>query len=163
MSSDQDKKSIYLIVVNEDQVFDLVLLYAAKMAEVNNGAVGIIHVLERHDFMHWGDVDQRMTKEIRDNGEQLAWQHAGRIREYADVPCIFFIREGVRSDEVLNVIHENKRNVRALFLSGDTEGNNPGPLVSHFSGKGLSELKVPLVIIPENLESTTLDAISKMK
>ena len=41
--------------------------------------------------------------------------------------------------------------ITKLILGGSVQSKSPGPLVSYFTGKGLSKLRVPLTIVPGNL------------
>ena len=60
-------------------------------------------------------------------------------------PC-FYIKEGKTRQEVAKIIAADTK-IRALVLGAASSSSNP--LVSYFTGKGLSELTVPLVIVPK--------------
>ena len=69
------------------------------------------------------------------------------------------VHEGVIIDEITNII-ENNHSIRALILAGSTNANNQGPLVSHFTGKGMNNLRVPVIIVPGHLDKEAIDAIT---
>lgn len=152
------KKRIYLVVVNNNKDHRPVLTYATRLAYLNHGSVGLVCVRGNPDFSHWGGVENRIQKELLDESEKLAWEYAGFVRDLAPVPCCFFMDQGDVKDVIINIIDENVDHIKLLMLSADTKGSHgPGPLVSYFSGKGLKQLKIPLVLVPDDMDTTYYD------
>ena len=88
---------------------------------------------------------------MRAQSEQMIWDAAGRVVENTGRTPMIAIQDGDATDIILKTIKQNE-NIVALVLASSSASNNPGPLVSYFSGKGLHKLPVPLMVIPGTLE-----------
>lgn len=148
----QVKGGIYLVVADETDEFMRALEYAGQMAKVNKCHVGILNVIEDQAFLHWGNIEKRMRQEQREEAETLLWAGAHKLHELGCKMPAFFVEKGNRPDVLTRIIEENP-NITILILGGSTRGKSPGPLVSLFAGKGLSRLNVPVMIVPEHLDS----------
>jgi len=149
----------YLVVADETEEFPLALRYAARLADGNRGRVAILHVMLIEDFHHWSDIEERMRQELRDEAEKKIWAVAHEVNELNDMVPTLYIEEGDRFDTLVDVINKDE-DVRMLVLAGVSSGAGPGPLVAHFSGKGLARLRVPVVIIPSHLEPQKIDSLT---
>lgn len=150
---------VYLVVADESDEFNIALRYAARRAEANRAHVGILHVLSVDDFQHWGNVEEMMRKEMREKAEKFIWAVAQKVNELNETIPLLYIREGARKDVIVDVINEDT-NIKMLVLGGGTSAKGPGALVSHFVGKGLGRLRVPVVVVPGHLELQKIDAIA---
>ncbi|MCB9989359.1 MAG: universal stress protein [Rhodospirillales bacterium] len=149
---------IYLTIASESEEGQRALRYAARMAQINRGHLGIVHVLHVDDFQHWGNVEDIMKQEMRAEAEKFIWAMAKSVQELTgDVP-VLYIEEGERNDVLVDIINDDPA-IKMLVLGGGTGGAGPGPLVAHFAGKGLSRLCVPVVVVPGHLDSQKIDAI----
>ena len=52
------------------------------------------------------------------------------------------------------------RSICVLVLGASSSGEGPGPLVTAFTGKSASQLRIPLTIVPGALSEAEIDAIS---
>lgn len=141
---------IYLVVADESEEFPIVLEYAIRMANTNKCRVGVFYVIEKQDFMHWGNIQERMRNEQREQAEQVLNEACINVEDQGGIMPAVYLEEGSRMEALSSVI-ENDPNISMLILCGNTQSNNPGPLVSHFTGKGLSRLRVPVMIVPDHL------------
>jgi nucleotide-binding universal stress UspA family protein len=140
----------YLVVADESEEFPVALQYAVKMANTNKCRVGILYVMESQGFQHWGNVEKRMRDEQRAQAEEIVNRACIDIQDMeGNIPSIY-IEEGARADALASAI-ERDPNVSMLILAGGTQSGNPGPLVSYYTGKGLTRLRVPLMIVPDHL------------
>ncbi len=149
------KNRVYLLVVDVTDEFSVAVDYAADYARANNGHIALLNVINVDHFDHWSNVEDKMRKELRAQAENLIWETAGRIIDRTGLFPMICIEEGTRSDVILKIIEENP-DICMLILGADSSTSNPGPLVSHFSGKGLSKLDVPLMIIPGHMQNANL-------
>lgn len=158
----QADRRIYLIVVQEEKVIEPVITYAARLAKLNNGSVGLAYVVGTPDFMHWVGLEEKITHELRERAELTMWNYAGHVREKSDAPCAFFLGEqGSKPKAILEILKENKENIKALILSVDKpEDGGPGPLVSFFSSKASEHLDIPLILVPQNMDISDFDVTS---
>lgn len=148
---EERKGGIYLLVVDVTAEFSVAVDYASDFAKSNEGAIALLYVIEIEHIDHWGNIEGKMRKEMRAQAEKMIWDTAGRITQRTGLIPMVCIEEGSRSDAVLETL-EKYPEICMLILGGDSNSSNPGPLVTHFAGKGLSRLRVPLMIVPGHLE-----------
>lgn len=150
--SGQGKHSVYLLVVDSSKEFQAALDYSIKMANESDSRIALLRVMQVEHVDHWHNIEEKIRSEMRAHSESLIWEASGRIlRETEHFPMVC-IEEGTKSDVILDVI-ERYPNIGAIILGADSSSSKPGPLVSHFVGKGLSRLTVPLIIVPGHLQS----------
>lgn len=150
---------IYLVVTDETEESHIALRYAARRAVSNRGHVGILYVIDSENFQHWSIVEERMRRELRERAEKNIWNIAKKVNDLNGLFPVLYIREGNRSDAVVDIINGDT-SIRALVLGGGTGAAGPGALIAHFSGNGLGRLRVPLMIVPGHLEPQKIDAIT---
>ncbi len=150
---------VYLLVVDNTDEFGVALHYAAKLALSNGAKLALLHVLEKEEFQHWGDIQDRMHEEYRAEAERELLEAAGVINSVAAMlPGLYLEESGNVSQMVLDIIDQDP-SITKLILGGAAQSGGPGPLVSYFSGKGLNKLNVPLTIVPGNIESAVMDSL----
>ena len=98
--------------------------------------------------MHWNFIEKRIQSDKREKAEKFLWEIASRLYESSGLYTGFYIKEGKTRQEIMDVLNTDKT-IRALVLGASSTNSNP--LVSYFTGKGLSELRLPLVIVPDNM------------
>ena len=141
----------YLVVANNSDEFKVALSYGCFIARKKRAHVGILCIIENQDFQHWGAVEHRMMKELRLEAEKYVWSVAKTAHDFnGTVPSLYFAA-GDKCDQLIKIIDENP-NIVQLILGGGSDHSNRGPLISYFLGKGLSRLRVPVVIVPQHLE-----------
>jgi len=140
----------YLVVADGTEEFQVALKYAARMANANKCRVGVFYVMESQDFTHWGNIEKRMRAEQRAEAEQFLNEACFTLNDICDAMPGLYLSEGGRMDSLTQAI-ENDPNISMLILGGGTQSANPGPLVSHFTGKGLPRLRVPVMIVPDHI------------
>jgi len=141
----------YLVVADESEEFHIALRYAARMANANKCRLGIVYVMENPGFTHWGNVEKRIQKEQRQQAEQVLNEACFEVQERGGQIPALYLEQGGRIDALSNAI-ENDTSISMLILGGGTQGSGPGMLVSHFTGKGLSKLRVPVMIVPDHFD-----------
>jgi hypothetical protein len=150
----------YLIIADGNDESNIAAHYACRIADARRGYVAIAHITDLEDFVHWGKVEAMMRNDLRIQAEKDIWQMAKSINEeHNHIYPILHIKEGNIIDEITNVI-ENDKSIRALILAGSANANNQGPLVNHFSGKGMNSIRVPVIIIPGHLDKEAINAIT---
>jgi nucleotide-binding universal stress UspA family protein len=142
---------IYLIVADDTEEFNSALRFACKSAARNNVRVGVLYVIADDEFQHWGNLEERIKQERRQEAEKLLQKVADKVSELRGVAPTLYIGEGNPQDAVIKTITENP-NISNLFLGGSTKAGGPGPLVSYFLGKGISKLPVPLTVVPDHID-----------
>tara|TARA_R110001592_G_scaffold79054_4_gene236778 strand:- start:6718 stop:7194 length:477 start_codon:yes stop_codon:yes gene_type:complete len=144
------RRGVFLVVVDGTQEFTTAVDYASEFANAEEGYVALLNVIEHTPVSGWQGIEARVRKETRAQAEQMIWTAAGRVLESTQNIPMVSIEEGDRSDRIIKTVEGNK-NIVALVLASASGSSNPGPLVTYFSGKGLSRLPVPLMIVPGHL------------
>jgi nucleotide-binding universal stress UspA family protein len=150
---------VYLVVADKSPEFRVALDYAARLARSNRAHIGILSVIDRQDFQPWGEVEARMSYELRKQAEDLAWEVAGDIAEDLGMLPTFYLLEGSKIEAIEEVVAQDKR-IRKFVLGGATGSHGPGPLVSYFTGKGLGRLRLPLTVVPGTLHTEDIQVIT---
>lgn len=150
---------IYLVVADNTEEFGVALRYGALLAKSNRGHLAILQTIDHGDVQHWGNVEDMMKKELREQAEKTVGSVASRAEEISGVIPSVYIRDGGTADAIIEVINEDAA-IRMLILGGGTNPAGPGPLVSYFTGKGLGRLRIPVVVVPGHLDPQKIDAIT---
>jgi len=150
---------VYLVVADDSEEFGGAIRYAARRAETSRAHVGILHVTNVDDFQHWSKVEEIMRKELRTEAEKMVWSMAKMVNDLNGMCPVLYLAEGTRNEAIVNVINED-HNIRMLILGAGTGAAGPGPLVQHFTGKGLGKLRVPVMVVPGHIEAQKIDKIA---
>jgi nucleotide-binding universal stress UspA family protein len=150
---------IFLVVVDESEEMRHALRFACRRAKNSGGRVALLHVIEPSEFQHWMAVGDLMREEARAEAEQLLQKLASGVAEMAGSMPVLYVREGDCRDELFKLLDEEPQ-VSILVLGAKTGSGGPGPLVSALTGKFLGKLRVPITLVPDNLDNETLDNIS---
>ncbi len=140
----------YLVVADDSDEFKVALAYACQMVKNHRARLGILHIIEDQDFQDWGKIEERIKKELREQGEKYLWMMAKTANELGGIIPSLYIAQGDRGETLLQVI-ENDENIAQLILGGGMD-HSPGPLISFCMSKGLSRLRVPVVVVPGHLK-----------
>ncbi|MFP4313947.1 MAG: universal stress protein [Alphaproteobacteria bacterium] len=152
------ERGVYLLVADKSDDFTTALRYAQRLSLQSQAHIGLAYIIEKQDFLHWGNIEDRMREEQRKEAEQYLFDVAGDVNAITGTQPVFYILEGDKTDALTELINEDMT-IKMLVLGGDSQGGAPGPLVSFFSGKGLGQLRVPLTVVPNHLTESDIDSI----
>lgn len=142
----------YLVVAEDTDEFRAALRYGCLMAKTHRARLGILVILENQDFQHWGAVEDKVKRELREQGEKYLWTVAKTANDYnGTIPSLYFA-EGEGGEAVIKTIDADEHIVTLIL--GNRAGSGPGPLISYCLGKGLEHMRVPLVVVPSHLKDT---------
>lgn len=158
-SAIHETQRVFLVLVDESEEMHVALRFACKRARNTGGRVALLHVLAQAEFGHWLGVEALMKQEMRDEGEALLQKYAAEVNRVTGKPAIMLVREGDQAQEVAQLLREDST-VSILVLAASTSAEGPGPVVSQLTGKGLSELRTPITIVPGGLSDEEIDAIT---
>ena len=108
---------------------------------------------------HWLAVEERMREEAFDDAEVLLQDIATDINEWAGLVPAVAIRQGEIKDEVLAQIEEDS-GVDVLVLAASPGPDGPGPLVTALAGKLSGSMRVPVTVVPGNLNDAQVDRLT---
>ena len=150
---------LFLVVVDKSEEVSLALHFVCRRAARTGGRVALLYVLEPVDFQHWMGVGKLMEEERRQEAEQVLQQFSSQVFEKTGQIPVLYIREGTRIEQVLAMIDEVPE-ISVLVLGASTGPKGPGPLVAQLSGKLVGKLHIPLTVIPGNLTTDQIDAVT---
>lgn len=150
---------VFLVVVDDSEEMRVALRFASRRAEHTGGRVALLHVIEPADFQHWMSVGDLMREEARSEGEQLLQKLAAQVNDLTGTLPILYVREGARGEALMTLIEEEP-SISILVLGANVGPRGPGPLVSNLTGKLMGKLRVPVTIVPGNLNDGTIDSIA---
>jgi nucleotide-binding universal stress UspA family protein len=156
-SSSDDR--VFLVVVDDSEEMGVALRYACRRASNTGGRVALLFVVEPTDFQHWMAVGDLMREEARNEGEQLLQRLAARVNELTGTLPVLYVREGSRREELMKLIDEEP-SISILVLGASIDKRGPGPLIEALTGKFVGKLRVPVTIVPGNLNEEDIDSIS---
>jgi len=150
---------VFLVVVDDSEEMGVALRFACRRAGNTGGRVALLFVVEPTDFQHWMAVGDLMREEARNEGEQLLQRLAARVNELTGTLPVLYVREGSRREELLKLIDEEP-SISILVLGASIDKRGPGPLIEALTGKFVGKLRVPVTIVPGNLDEEDIDSIS---
>jgi nucleotide-binding universal stress UspA family protein len=148
----------YLVVLDDTEESEIALRFAARRASKTGGAVEILVVIPRQDFVAWGGVQATIEQEARENAEALVTRATEMLGSELGERPVIKVRQGDAPTIIRETLNENPE-IGALVLSAAKSGS-PGPLVSHFAGADSGTLPCPVMIVPGSLNREALDRLS---
>lgn len=153
------QQRIFLVVVDETEEMRVALRYAALRARHTGGRVALLVVLEPSELKQWAAVDALQREEGRAAAEQLVGRLSAEVNEIAGKMPVVFIREGLRSDELLGLLNEEP-SISVLVLAAGSGPDGLGPLIDALLGKLAGTVRVPITIVPGSLTEAQLAALA---
>ena len=153
------QQRIFLVVVDETEEMRVALRYAALRARHTGGRVALLVVLEPSELKQWAAVDALQREESRAAAEQLVGRLSAEVNEIAGTKPVVFIREGLRSDELLGLLNDEP-SISVLVLAAGSGPDGPGPLIDALLGKLAGTVRVPITIVPGSLTEAQLAALA---
>ncbi len=148
----------FLVVVDETREMRSALRYACGRAKRTGGRVALLYVTEPAEFQHWLGVGKVMEDERRAEAEQALQSLAAEVVEATGRMPILYLREGRRSEELLNLLKEEP-SVSILVLGTAKGKADPGPIVTQLIGQ-MDRVRVPLTLVPGGLSDEEIDALT---
>ena len=150
---------IFLVVVDESPEMRNALRYACRRAKRTGGRLAMLYVMDPPEGQQWGAVVDLMRQEARQQAEEVVARYADVAVSLTGQPPTIHIREGKSRDELVKLLSED-RSISVLVLGSASSSEGPGPLVTAFTGKLGSNLRIPLTIVPGALNEAEIDTIS---
>ncbi|MDQ1080989.1 universal stress protein [Pseudoroseomonas cervicalis] len=150
---------VFLVVVDDSPERHTALRYACLRARNGGGRVALLRVIEPEGTVEWAGVGAMLQEERREDAEKLLSALAAEVQEITGGLPILLIREGEPRDALLTLLEEDPR-LSILILASASNGSGPGPLITALTGRYAPRLRVPLTIVPGNLDDRELDRVT---
>lgn len=147
---------VYLVIMDETEEAGTALRFAARRAARTGGALHLLALVPRQQFVAFGGIQATIEEEARARAEALVTSAAGEVMGDSPTPPTIAVRQGDGIDVIRNYLAEHPE-VSALVLGAAANGG-PGPLVNHFVGMA-GQLPCPVYVIPGRLSDADLARI----
>lgn len=150
---------MFLVVADESREMRSALRFACRRAVHTDGHVALLGVVEPVEFQQWLGVGRVMEEEARAAVEEHLNELAGEVFAMTGSLPTLYLRTGRRRDELLALLEEEP-DISLLVLGTAVDGDDPGPLVNELIAKGGQRLRLPVTLVPGNLTTEEIDALS---
>ncbi|HEX2654359.1 MAG TPA: universal stress protein [Xanthobacteraceae bacterium] len=152
-------KPKYLVVIDESPECDRAVYYASRRAARTGAGLVMLLVIDPHDrHQQWLGVADIMRAESLEAANALLDRYAVRANGVGGITPERVIRDGDKTQEILNVIEEDQ-DIATLVLGAGIENEDPGPLVSNLI-QTAGSFPIPVSVVPGHLSDEDLDALS---
>ena len=152
-----NKELTFLVILDDSPEMFNALRYAAQRSAISDGRVAILYTFDTLEFSHWKAVEDIAEVESREKAESKIKEYENFILQFANKKPKKFIMKGDRVECIINFLSANKF-ISNFVLASSGAGSDP--LISAFTGKQMSKIKVPLTIIPSNLSEEEIDKLT---
>lgn len=152
-----NKELTFLVILDDSPEMFNALRYAAQRSAISDGRVAILYTFDTLEFSHWKAVEDIAEVESREKAESKIKEYENFILQFANKKPKKFIMKGDRVECIINFLSANKF-ISNFVLASSSAGSDP--LISAFTGKQMSKIKVPLTIIPSNLSEEEIDKLT---
>ncbi len=159
LENKMEKEIIFLVVLDDSQEMFRALRYAARRSSRNNGRVALLYTFETLEFSHWKAVEDIAEVESREKAEEKIVEYENFVMKFTEKKPKKFIMKGDRAECIIKFLEAN--NFISNFVLAASEKSSPSDsLISSFTGKNRSKIKVPLTILPSSLSEEEIDKLS---
>ncbi|WP_112321840.1 universal stress protein [Oceanibium sediminis] len=149
----------FLVVLDDTPECLNAMRFAAIRASKTGGGVELLGIIAPEEFQHWIGVGDIMRQEAREKIEAHFEVFKERMEKVEGVTPTLAIREGEKAREIIDHIKADPQ-IGILVLGAGTKGDGPGPLVTELAGRRVSEMPVPVTVVPGSMTKEDIIAVS---
>jgi nucleotide-binding universal stress UspA family protein len=156
----KENKKILVCIGNRD-ASTAAIKYAAIKAKKNKYHIELLTVIDTtgKGFGLFSSIDQVMHDEKREDVEKYMKQAALEVKEYCGITPVINIQEGFVSDEIEEVLNEDKT-VNLIVVGAAKGSSSKGKLIASVAEHISNKVFLPLIIVPNNLTEDQLKEIA---
>ena len=140
-----------LVIADKSEEMDIALEYACARSKKTGRKIIIATFIEPLDVLTTKGVSEIMKEEAREDAELILKKAASFVKNKTGELPALSVREGETISELKKLIDEEKNiNVLVLAASGDLNNKNPGPIITSLVSNEITNLRVPIMIVPGN-------------
>ena len=156
-----DNERYILVIADHSKEMDIALQYACSRSKKTNRKIIIATFIEPLDVLTTQGVTEIMQNEAREEAEKRLKHTSTIVKNITGIMPVLYVREGEVIKELKALIEEEKNiNVLVLAANVDEKNNDPGPIISSLVSKELSNLRIPVMIIPGNFSKEHIALIT---
>jgi len=156
-----DNDRYILVVADGSPEMDTALEYACARSKKTNRKIIIATFIEPLDVLTTQGVTEIMKNEARDEAEKHLQYAAAVVQKSTGIIPVLHTREGELIQELKNLIEEEK-NINILIVAANTneKESGPGPIINSLVTKEITNLRIPVMIVPGNLSKEHISQIT---
>ncbi len=147
----------FMAVIDDTPECERAVYYAGLRAKNSKGGIVLLYVINTEDFQQWLGVEDIMRAEAREEAEATLAKTAQYVRENVGIEPELVIREGKATDEIHELIEED-RDIAILVLAAGSTKDGPGPLVASISGRSAA-FPIPVTVLPDSLTNEEIESL----
>ena len=150
-----------LVIADNSEEMNIALEYACARSKKTGRKIIIATFIETPEVLTTKGVSEIMREEAREDAEKMLKRAASFVKnKTGDLPALS-IREGETISELKKLIDEEK-NINVLVLAAKNEENNkdPGPIITSLVTNEITNLRVPIMIVPGNFSEDHISQIT---
>ena len=137
----------FLIILDDTPEMLNAMRYAALRAASTGGGVEMLAVVSPEEFQHFMGVADVMRAEAHEKIEAHFQVFKDRMEKREGITPTLVIREGDLIESLIAHLRADTE-IAVLVLGAGVDKAGPGPLVSALTGRRLSDMRVPITIVP---------------
>jgi len=147
--------------VDESPEMETALAYAVRRSQRTGGGLVYLYIIDPPEATHWLGVEAAFREEATAKAMAVFRLCNRKIHNwgFTDVKPEEHIREGVRADEVIKLIEED-RDIGILVLGASTDPAGPGPLVASLAGAKAGSFTIPITVVPGSLSLEEIEGLA---
>ena len=153
------KELTFLVILDDTPEMYNALRYAAQRSARSNGRVAILYTFDTLEFSHWKAVEDIAEAESREEAESKIKEYENFILKFTDKKPKKFIMKGDRVECIIKFLEANNF-ISNFVLAASEKSSSSDSLISSFTGKNRSKIRVPLTILPSSLSEEEIDKLS---
>jgi nucleotide-binding universal stress UspA family protein len=154
------KKTInYLVCVNGEKYSEVAVHFACKLAQNNNGAITILHVIEPADYQSFGGVAETMRSEQIQATEKLLDDLSTKVNKWSGLTPSLLAQEGIIEEEIITAV-ENDKSINMLIVGAASASANKSKILPPLVSSLGSKLSIPMLIVPGNMTNKKIEELA---
>ena len=145
------KDRYILVIADNSPEMNIALEYACARSKKTGRKIIIATFIEPLDVLTTQGVTEIMKNEAREEAEKTLQKAADIVKEKTGNLPSLSLREGETIAELKKLIEEEQNiNVLVLAASSDLKDKNPGPIINSLVTNEITNIRVPIMIVPGN-------------
>ena len=150
-----------LVVADNSSEMRIALEYACARSKKTGRKIIIATFVEPIDVLTTQGVSEIMINEAREEAESRLKEAASFVKNKTGELPALSLREGETIAELKKLIDEEKNiNVLVLASKSDENGKDPGPIITSLVSNEITNLRVPIMIVPGNFSEEHISQIT---
>ena len=150
-----------LVIADNSNEMSIALEYACARSKKTGRKIIIATFVEPIDVLTTQGVSEIMKNEAREEAESRLKEAATFVKNRTGELPALSIREGETISELKKLIDEEKNiNVLVLAAKSDEKSNDPGPIITSLVTNEITNLRVPIMIVPGNFSEKHISQIT---